>query len=77
MRICLVNALVGVVGHGAVAVTRKRKDGRTEWIPPPNLDTGQTRVNNYHHPHRYLTPDENDESAREGDDGDSGEDDSP
>ena len=30
-------------------MTRKRKDGRTEWIPPPQLDTGQTRVNNYHH----------------------------
>jgi hypothetical protein len=39
--------------------TRKRKDGRTEWIPPPNLDTGQARVNNYHHPHRYLIADEN------------------
>jgi hypothetical protein len=39
--------------------TRKRKDGRTEWLPPPNLDTGQTRTNNYHHPHRYLIPDEN------------------
>ena len=38
--------------------TRKRKDGRTEWIPPPNLDTGQARVNNYHHPERYLMPDE-------------------
>jgi hypothetical protein len=41
--------------------TRKRADGRTEWIPPPHLDTGQTRVNNYHHPHRYLTPDEDGE----------------
>jgi hypothetical protein len=40
--------------------TRKRKDGRTEWLPPPNLDTGQARVNNYHHPERYLIPDEND-----------------
>jgi hypothetical protein len=39
--------------------TRKRTDGRTEWIPPPHLDTGQTRINNYHHPHRYLIPDEN------------------
>ena len=38
--------------------TRKRKDGRTEWIPPPQLDTGQARVNNYHHPERYLLPDE-------------------
>lgn len=34
--------------------TRKRKDGRTEWIPPRHLDTGQTRVNNYHHPQKYL-----------------------
>ena len=34
--------------------TRKRKDGRTEWIPPPHLDTGQPRVNNFHHPEKYL-----------------------
>jgi hypothetical protein len=47
--------------------TRKRKDGRTQWLPPPNLDTGQTRMNNYHHPQRYLTPDEN--SADEDADG--------
>jgi hypothetical protein len=38
--------------------TRKRRDGRTEWIPPPPLDTGQTRVNNYHHPEKYLLPDD-------------------
>ena len=42
---------------GVWARTRKRKDGRTEWIPPPNLDTGQARVNNYHHPESYLIPD--------------------
>jgi hypothetical protein len=40
--------------------TRKRKDGRTEWIPPPQLDTGQARVNNFHHPERYLIPDDGD-----------------
>jgi hypothetical protein len=34
--------------------TRKRRDGTTEWIPPPHLDSGQSRVNNYHHPERYL-----------------------
>ncbi len=34
--------------------TRKRKDGTTEWIPPPHLDTGQPRVNDFHHPERYL-----------------------
>jgi hypothetical protein len=38
--------------------TRKRKDGRTEWIPPPHLDTGQSRVNDYHHPEKYLLPEE-------------------
>jgi len=41
--------------------TRKRKDGRTQWIPPPNLDTGQGRINNHHHPQRYLIPDDGDE----------------
>ena len=46
--------------------TRIRKDGRTEWIPPPELDTGQTRVNDYHHPERMLNhnddePDDEDE----------------
>ena len=40
--------------------TRKRKDGRTEWIPPPQLDTGQARVNNYHHPEKYLIPEGDD-----------------
>jgi hypothetical protein len=47
--------------------TRKRKDGRTQWIPPPNLDTGQARVNNYHHPQRHLIPDGGD--GEEDDDG--------
>jgi hypothetical protein len=40
--------------------TRKRKDGRTEWIPPPHLDTGQTRVNDYHHPEEFLLPEDED-----------------
>jgi hypothetical protein len=39
----------------AVSVTRKRKDGGTEWIPPPHLDSGQSRVNDYH-PENYLLP---------------------
>ncbi len=34
--------------------TRKRKDGTTEWIPPPHLDYGQPRTNNFHHPERLL-----------------------
>jgi len=28
-----------------------------EWIPPPELDVGQARVNYLHHPERLLTPD--------------------
>jgi hypothetical protein len=40
--------------------TRKRKDGRTEWIPPPHLESGQPRVNDYHHPEKYLLPDDDD-----------------
>jgi Domain of unknown function (DUF222) len=34
--------------------TRKTADGRTEWIPPPQLDRG-TRTNDYHHPERPFT----------------------
>src|SRR5271156_3885533 len=34
--------------------TRKRKDGRTEWIPPPHLERGQPRVNLLHHPEQLL-----------------------
>ena len=48
--------------------TTQRTAGRTEWIPPPALDTGQTRINNHHHPHRYLT-----EHHHDGDDEDDGE----
>ena len=41
--------------------TRKRSDGTTEWIPPPNTDTGKPRTNGYFQPERYLTPDNTDE----------------
>jgi Domain of unknown function (DUF222) len=37
--------------------TRKRADGVTEWIPPPQLEL-PTAVNDYHHPERYLRDDE-------------------
>jgi hypothetical protein len=43
--------------------TRKRKDGTTEWISPPHLDTGQPRVNDYHHPERYLLPEDQHEDG--------------
>ena len=42
--------------------TRIRKDGRVEWIPPPDLDVGQPRVNNFHHPEQLLLPGEDGES---------------
>jgi hypothetical protein len=32
------------------------RDGIAEWTPPPQLDTGQTRINDYHHPERILKP---------------------
>ncbi|KAB7756114.1 hypothetical protein MPHL21000_12685, partial [Mycolicibacterium phlei DSM 43239 = CCUG 21000] len=32
------------------------------------LDTGQARVNNYHHPERYLIPDEHTDTDGDGDD---------
>ena len=44
--------------------TRKRKDGRTEWIPPPHLDTGQARINNYHRPENYLLEDGDEDGGR-------------
>jgi hypothetical protein len=34
--------------------TRKRKDGTTEWIPPPHLDRGQPHTNTYWHPENML-----------------------
>ena len=40
--------------------TRKRPNGRTEWIPPPHLDRG-ARTNDYHHPERLF--DEDDDEA--------------
>ncbi|MCH9641714.1 MAG: hypothetical protein K0U71_08485, partial [Actinomycetia bacterium] len=36
--------------------TTTHPNGTTEWIPPPHLDTGQTRTNTYHHPQRNLLP---------------------
>jgi len=41
--------------------TRKRTDGTTEWDPPPRLDHGQRRTNNYFHPEKMLRDDQDDE----------------
>ncbi|MDC8985576.1 HNH endonuclease signature motif containing protein, partial [Mycobacterium marinum] len=38
--------------------TRTNANGDTEWIPPPHLDRGQPRINNFHHPERLLHADD-------------------
>ena len=50
--------------------TRINADNDVEWIPPPDLDTGQARVNDYHRPerlHRPLDDDDRDGRAANGD----------
>jgi hypothetical protein len=46
------NRMVGPGGW----TTRMNTRHEVEWIPPPNLDTGQARVNNYHRPEQLLRP---------------------
>jgi hypothetical protein len=41
--------------------TRRNHRGETETIPPPHLDYGQPRINNYHHPEDLLRDNKNDE----------------
>jgi hypothetical protein len=36
------------------------RNGGAEWIPPPELDVGQTRTNFYHHPERLLADPDDD-----------------
>ncbi len=43
--------------------TRKRKNGVTEWIPPPHLDRGQPRVNTFHHPEKLLADEEDEDDG--------------
>ena len=35
-----------------------------EWTPPPNLDTGQAKVNTHHTPERLLRPEDDGEEVR-------------
>jgi hypothetical protein len=61
-------------GHNRYAEhgwTVRIRNGVVEWIPPPELDVGQTRTNTYHHPDRILKdphpePEEHPESGRRG-----------
>ena len=41
--------------------TRKHDNGDADWIPPPHLDRGQRRTNNYFHPEKMLLRDEDGE----------------
>lgn len=50
-----------MIGEGGWR-TRKRADGRTEWIPPPALDAGGPRTNEFHHPERFLADRSHDQS---------------
>jgi hypothetical protein len=43
--------------------TRINDDNDVEWIPPPHLDTGQARVNNYHRPERLFRPPDDEPTA--------------
>jgi hypothetical protein len=50
--------------------TRINEQNEVEWIPPPALDTGQARVNDFHRPerlHRPLDDDEQDVRSPNGD----------
>jgi hypothetical protein len=46
------NRMVGPQGW----TTRMNDHHEVEWIPPPHLDTGQARINHYHHPERLIPP---------------------
>ncbi|MDT5285840.1 MAG: hypothetical protein QOF88_729 [Mycobacterium sp.] len=46
------NRMVGPEGWS----TRLTDDHDVEWIPPPHLDTGQTRINHYHRPEDLHPP---------------------
>ena len=43
-------------GPAGWATRKRRRDNKTEWIPPPHLDRGQSRINLYHHPEELLCP---------------------
>ncbi|WP_163659650.1 13E12 repeat family protein [Mycobacterium branderi] len=56
---------LGCGGHHPITedgwTTRKNAHGDTEWIPPPHLDHGQPRTNNYWHPDKLLRPDDDED----------------
>ncbi|BCI53571.1 HNH endonuclease [Mycolicibacterium litorale] len=44
------------VDHDNGWTTRMNDQCEVEWTPPPQLDTGQARLNHYHRPERLLRP---------------------
>lgn len=48
------NRMVNDGPAGWITRKKRRRDNKTEWIPPPHLDRGQSRVNYYHHPPEEL-----------------------
>jgi hypothetical protein len=53
-----------MVGPGSWE-TRINQDNDVEWIPPPELDSGQARVNDYHRPERLHRPLDEDRDGRD------------
>ncbi|CAJ1496286.1 HNH endonuclease signature motif containing protein [[Mycobacterium] kokjensenii] len=47
--------------------TRKRTDGVTETVPPPDRDHGQPRINYYHHPEKLLQDSDSGDGDDDGD----------
>lgn len=53
-------------GHNLLAEagwTVRIINGIVHWIPPPHLDTGQNRINTYHHPDRLLKDPEGEDDS--------------
>lgn len=55
-----------VVGKNGGWTTRMNAHCEVEWIPPPQLDTGQSRLNYYHRPERLLYPPDEPETQERG-----------
>jgi Domain of unknown function (DUF222) len=52
------NRMVGADGGWTTTINAR---GDVEWAPPPQLDTGQARINHFHRPERLLQPPEDPE----------------
>jgi hypothetical protein len=58
------NRLVDKYGGWTTTINHR---GDVEWIPPPDLDTGQTRINYYHRPELLIRPpNDEDENPKRG-----------